>query len=257
MAVKRICSDIDGTLIPYGKDYLSDEILERIPLLEEKGILFCPSSGRQYSSLARLFHKVKDRCVFICENGSVIFRNDACIYEKPRPRKLARDIAFDFYNRCDEEGEVLLSGQNRGYLMERGLGRLDRRRHIGNLHKVIHDFDEIKEDITKVSLYLPKGVGPYKDRFLEKWKEANCDVAGLYWIDTTLANKGSGVKALCNRFRIDPKDVVAFGDNYNDVSRLDFVGHPFIRADSVDELKDRYPNHASSPEEVIRRILAE
>ena len=51
MSIRLICSDIDGTLLQYGKKELEDEIFEQIRELHRRGILFCPASGRQYTSL--------------------------------------------------------------------------------------------------------------------------------------------------------------------------------------------------------------
>ena len=71
MSIKLICSDIDGTLLQYGKKELESEIFEQIRELHRRGILFCPASGRQYTSLCKLFAPVADCCVFLCENGGV------------------------------------------------------------------------------------------------------------------------------------------------------------------------------------------
>ena len=60
MAVKMICSDLDGTLLPYGQSAISQEICEEIRELARHGILFCPASGRQYTSLRKLFAPVAD-----------------------------------------------------------------------------------------------------------------------------------------------------------------------------------------------------
>ena len=62
MSIKLICSDIDGTLLQYGKKELEDEIFEQIRELHRHGILFCPASGRQYTSLRKLFAPVADCC---------------------------------------------------------------------------------------------------------------------------------------------------------------------------------------------------
>ena len=178
--IKLICSDIDGTLLQYGKKTLEAEILSQIKALSARGILFCPASGRQYTSLRKLFEPVADCCVFLCENG----------------RALAEEIAWDMWNRCDGQGEVMLSGQCCGYLMSRGLGMADRVKFIGNKYKFIHNPAEIPEDIVKVSVYLHEGVEKYVDRFVPRWQQANAAVAGPYWNDTTLANKGTGVALL-------------------------------------------------------------
>ena len=228
MAIKMICSDIDGTLLQYGRKKLEGEIFDQIRALHARGILFCPASGRQYTSLRLLFAPVADCCVFLCENGGVLFKDEHCIAENPMPRALAEEIAHDLWDRSDGQGEVMLSGQNCAYLMERGLGMLDRIQFIGNRYKVISDPSESPEEIGKGSGYLHEGVEKYADRFVPRWQQANCAVAGPYWIDTTTANKGVGVESLCRVLGFAHDEVMAFGDNYNDVAMLDLVGTPYI-----------------------------
>ena len=42
MSIKLICSDIDGTLLQYGKKELEDEIFEQIRELHRRGISVLP-----------------------------------------------------------------------------------------------------------------------------------------------------------------------------------------------------------------------
>ena len=255
MAVKMVCSDIDGTLLQYGKLKLEGEIFDQIRELHRRGIVFCPASGRQYTSLRRLFEPVAEDCAFLCENGGVVYKDGKCAAETPMPRALAEEIARDMWDRSDGEGEVMLSGQCCAYLMERGKGMLHRIQDIGNIYKVIRDPAEVPEEIVKVSVYLHEGVEKYVDRFVPRWAEANAAVAGPYWIDTTLANKGTGVRQLCGLLGIDPGEVLAFGDNYNDTAMLDLVGMPYIMDSAAAPLRQRYPRHTPRPEDVLRRFL--
>ena len=209
----------------------------------------------QYTSLRLLFAPVADCCVFLCENGGVLFKDEHCIAENPMPRALAEEIAHDLWDRSDGQGEVMLSGQNCAYLMERGLGMLDRIQFIGNRYKVVSDPSEIPEEIVKVSVYLHEGVEKYTDRFVPRWQQANCAVAGPYWIDTTTANKGVGVESLCRVLGFAHDEVMAFGDNYNDVAMLDLVGTPYIMDGAAAPLRARYPLHTPRPEDVLREFL--
>ena len=174
MSIKLICSDIDGTLLQYGKKELESEIFEQIRELHRRDILFCPASGQQYTSLRKLFAPVADFCVFLCENGGVIYKDEQCIAKNPMPRALAEEIANDLWTRSDGQGEVMLSGQNTAYLMERGLGMIKRIQFIGNNYQIIHAPSEVPEEITKVSVYLHEGVESYTERLVPRWKEANC-----------------------------------------------------------------------------------
>ena len=256
MEIKMICSDLDGTLLQYDRTELEPEVYELIAALADRGILFCPASGRQYTSLRAMFAPVADRCAFLCENGGVLYKGGACIGKTPMPRALAEEIARDMWTRSEGQGEVMLSGQNCAYLMERGLGMLDHILEIGNRYQIIHDPSEVPEDIVKVSVYLHEGVGDYVERFVPRWQQANCAVAGPYWIDTTLANKGTGVRALCGALGIEPAQVMAFGDNYNDTAMLDLVGLPYIMDSAAAPLRARYPRHTPRPEQVLRALLA-
>ena len=253
--IKMVCSDLDGTLLQYGKKLIEGEIFDEIRALHDRGILFCPASGRQYTSLRKLFAPVADDCIYLCENGAVVYRGGKVIAKTPMPRALAEEIAWDFWNNTEDLGEVMLSGQNTAYLMERGLGMLKRIQFIGNNYQIIHDPSEVPEEITKVSVYLHEGVESYTERFVPRWKEANCAVAGPYWIDTTFANKGIGVRSICKTLDIALADVMAFGDNYNDVSMLDIVGVPYIMDGAAAPLREKYPNHTPRPEDVLREFL--
>ena len=55
MAIKMICSDIDGTLLQYGRKKLEGEIFDQLRALHDRGILFCFVFCRQYTSLRLLF----------------------------------------------------------------------------------------------------------------------------------------------------------------------------------------------------------
>ena len=87
MGIRLVCSDLDGTLLQYGKKELEGEIFDQIRALHDRGILFCPASGRQYTSLRKLFAPVADCCIFLCENGGVIYKDEQCIAKNPMPQK--------------------------------------------------------------------------------------------------------------------------------------------------------------------------
>ena len=80
-------------------------------------------------------------------------------------------------------------------------------------------------------------------------------MAGPYWIDTTSANKGIGVQSLCRVLGIAPAEVMAFGDNYNDITMLDAVGTHYIMDSAAAPLRARYPLHTPRPEDVLREFL--
>lgn len=56
---------------------------------------------------------------------------------------------------------------------------------------------------------------------------------------------------------IDPAQVMAFGDNYNDETMLDVVGVPYIMDNAAAPLRAKYQNHTPRPEDVLAQLLAQ
>lgn len=46
--IRLIASDIDGTLLRAGATNITPVLFDQIHRLRERGVLFCPASGRQY-----------------------------------------------------------------------------------------------------------------------------------------------------------------------------------------------------------------
>lgn len=255
--VKLICSDLDGTLLRDGRWEPLPEVYELIRALAAHGVRFCPASGRQFVSIRKLFAPVAEDCFYLSENGNVICDHTGkVLHRTPMDRALAERIAEDFWNGCDGEGELMFAGVRTSYLMGRGLGIGEEMERYGYEMAFVESPKEVPEDILKVSLFLPGGAEKWAGRFVPRWKEANAAVAGEKWIDTTGGNKGTGVLALCRILDIDPAQVMAFGDNYNDAPMLDVVGMPYIMQTAAAPLRAKYPN-APCPEQVLRALLEE
>lgn len=260
--IQLIVSDIDGTLIPYGCHDLPRTLFPLVAALGEKGVLFAPASGRQYQSLKRLFAPVIDRVCVLCENGAVIFGPERdgtapVLSKSVMPRAdaeaLSRDIAA-----CPGLG-VLISGENTSYIcggVREELAR-DLRDRLGNNVVEVEGPGEVPEEIVKVSAFCPDGTDLPAQRLAPRWgRPYNMAVAGPDWLDFTLANKGTGLRGLCAALGIGLEDVMAFGDNWNDVPMLELAGYPYLMDTAHPGLKRRFPRQCSSVEEVLEELLA-
>lgn len=255
--VKMICSDLDGTILTYDQTELSDRLIAQIRELKKMGIWFVPTSGRSIPSMQKLFAPVLDCCYFIGSNGAVVFDSKGEVLGKTLiPKEKAMEIAHDFLDRTNDRGEVNISGPRCSHLLPKGLGMVERIQFIGNQYEIHEKPEDVEDEIVKVAVYLPDGAQNYIDQFEEKWKDYNASISGPYWIDATLADKGKGVRMMAELLQVDLKDIVAFGDNFNDVQMLDTVGMPYIMSTAAPELLDRYEKHTASVEDTIEEILS-
>ena len=107
----------------------------------------------------------------------------------------------------------------------------------------------------KVSAYCRRGAAEAEPVLAPRWRRIwRVAVAGEKWLDFTAADKGKGVRALCRALGIGPEQVLAVGDNYNDVPMLELAGEPWIMEGANPELLRRFPRHCARVEGVLEQI---
>lgn len=255
--IRLIASDIDGTLLPENQTEISPAVFAEIHRLRNKGILFCPASGRQYSSLRRLFAPVADELIYLCENGAVVFgpgNPGPVLCKTPMPQARALELCADILS--SPGCEVLISGVNTSYLCPKQPDIVDHIRYfIGNNTVLLSTPEEIQEEIIKVSAYCRQGAAEAEPLFAPKWgTEFRCAVAGEKWLDFTLADKGTGLAQLCSALGISLEETAAFGDNYNDLPMLRLVGSPYLMETAAPQLQKQVSQHCRRVEDILRTL---
>lgn len=259
--IKLIVSDIDGTLIPYGQTSFSPRLMPLIGRLLDKGILFCPASGRQLHSLQRLFEPLSNRLPMLCENGAAVFGPGEQEQTRPvlgrvsLPRQDAMAMARDILKipQCC----LFLSGINTGYAVDSGFSQAVRA-YTGNNTLVVPDPEDIQEEIIKVSAYALEDKEAVYARLAAKWADRYGLVySGGGWVDISLTDKGEGLKALCKAYGLALEQTAVFGDNYNDLHMLTLAGRAYLMEGAAPALKAIIPNHCADVCDVLEKILAE
>lgn len=257
--VKLIVSDIDGTLIPYGKTSFSPRLMPLIEKLLDKGILFCPASGRQLHSLQQLFEPLSSRLPMLCENGAAVFGPGEQEETRPvlgrvtLPRQDAMAMAREILKipQCC----LFLSGTNTGYAVDAGFSQVVRA-YTGNNTLVVTDPEDIQEEIIKVSAYALEDKEAVYARLASGWSDRYSIVySGGGWVDISLTDKGKGLLALCEAYGFDLGQTIAFGDNYNDLPMLQKAGKAYLMEGADPALKALIPNHCEDVCDVLEEIL--
>lgn len=255
--IKLIASDIDGTLLQDGETEISPRFFREASRLMDRGVALCAASGRQYKSLRSLFAPLADRMYFLCENGAVVYGPGEApqllsktVIDRTLSLELCRDI-LDIPT-C----ELLISGANMSYLCPKSEEYLNHIRYfVGNNVTVLDSPQDMPEDFVKISAFYLPGAEAVEKRLAPKWAgRLGAAIAGKCWLDFTLADKATGIRALCRSLGIEAEDVMAFGDNYNDAPMLDAVGHPYLMCSAAPALKARYPVQCRRPEDVMETV---
>lgn len=257
--IRLIASDMDGTLLQEYGAKCSDELFELICRLEEKGVYFVPASGRQYPNLQRLFGPVDDKVIYLCENGALVMHLNQALTKHYFDDGLALELCHAVYEQ--PECEVLISGERTSYLIPKKPSFVTYiRDEVGNDVTIIDKPERISEPILKVSFYTARQYRDGATEALEKQFSGKCQImtSGNEWVDFAPfgTNKGMALAALGEKLGIAPEEMAAFGDNENDRSMLELVGHPYIMENCNPSIRNIPGMRCRRVETELRNILA-
>lgn len=255
--IRLIACDLDGTLLLNGAQKLQPETCSLIKrLMEEKGILFCAASGRQYANLRRLFAPIRDEIAYVCENGCLSYYRGVRIHKERMERALGQDLLRAIME--TDGAEALLTGEEVHYLQPKDMSYYYHMRDVvRNDVVIVPDILDTAEDYMKVSLYEKGGlhdVSLWQERFGYR-----CTVVtgGGEWLDMMPVgvNKATGLLKLLDYLNIPPAECMAIGDNDNDREMLELVGYPAAVNSAKPEIRAIAKTETDTVEHLFERML--
>lgn len=235
--IQLILCDLDGTLLHEDKGC----DLQIIHLSKSKNIPFTFVSGRTNKLLKNLTSLYGLELPYITNNGANIFWKDKCIYEVCIELlevkiilKILRKYGISFLAYANEK--VFCEGSE--------LRLLKFKKRIEEKCRIIYDFQD--EELEKENIYKIVIVQTENNIFDYACEEINQNCVNsscvqsedyVYTINHIKASKGEAVKWLLRLLKVDKKKVVAFGDNYNDISMFKQVGIGVAMGNSVELVK--------------------
>ncbi|MBQ7706527.1 MAG: HAD family hydrolase [Lachnospiraceae bacterium] len=237
MDIKLIALDMDGTLLDSKKNLPPDFISW---VRSHPEIMTVIASGRQYYTLENDLSMLKNELTFIAENGGLVIKNDEIIY--------CDEMKIEDVRRClDIIGKYpdmtpVLCGAKSAYIpahMEYGYSQAKPYYVRPDAVEDIYDAAE-KDIIMKIAVNIKDFKAEQYMKFFDNLSEGLKPVlSGDSWIDLANAsvNKGEAVKAILNRYGIDRKNAMSFGDYLNDYELIQSCeesycmenGHPALK----------------------------
>lgn len=236
--IKLIVTDVDDTLVPESCMELNPEYFEVIKKLQDKGVLFVAASGRQKTSIKKVFASIKDEIAYLADNGTDIVTRDfakSMKFEDGDFAKLAKDLealgnGFTYmpskpdWNYVDENEEDFYQ-----LIVSYGC-QVEKVKNLSAL-----------PDISKVSLYHPDGIPKeIEEKMKALWSDRmDVCIAGRVYLDFTKkgCNKGKGLEVLQEHYNILPEETVAFGNADNDIPMIQRAKYGYAVGNASENLK--------------------
>lgn len=254
---------MDGTLLDDTKS-LSHNFWEIEEKLADKGIIFSIASGRQFYNLIEKFDKIKDRLLFLAENGTYVYYKGKELHVNPLD-KVSAD-KFIGIGRSIEGVNLILCGKESAYVESPDSKFLSEARHFYKRIKIVNDLTEVEDDILKVTVCDFKGAENNAYHYFKEYeKDYKVAVAGKIWLDMThlTANKGSAIKRIQEELGISFDETMVFGDFLNDLEMMQSAKHSYAMKNAHPEIikasafVTRYDNNNNGVMETISRVCLE
>ena len=239
--IKIIFCDMDGTLLT-SENKLPDGFDDTIKFLKSRGVIFAPSSGRQYFSLVKTFADYKDEFLFLGDNGTFSVYKGEEIFSNPLDLPTVNKI-LEVTEPLKKNILRVWSGKKNAYtLKEQNIALYNQElEKYYTQNKVVENWTEIDDTPIKMSFFditgqAEKNIYPHFKQFYDSLQVV---LASAYWVDITAPNvsKGSAVKKVQQIWNIKPEECAAFGDFMNDYDMLKSVEYSFAMANAYPEIK--------------------
>ncbi|MCR6545360.1 Cof-type HAD-IIB family hydrolase [Dehalobacterium formicoaceticum] len=240
MTIKLIASDLDGTLLDEHGG-ISERTKEAIRRAEKKGVLFTFATGRMYRSALPFAQELNLDLPLITYEGALIKTSHT--QEVIRHRPLPVDLAKEIITIGDQEHlSVNVYVDDEIYVHRETEAVQDYSRMVRVPYtKVDHLQSFLEQPPTKV-IYIGE-----EERLLRLWGELKEQFGDQAYITKSTphflefthpqATKGNGIQVLSQILNIKQEEIMAFGDNFNDLSLLSSAGLAVAMENGREELK--------------------
>ncbi|KAB8139359.1 HAD family phosphatase [Gracilibacillus oryzae] len=260
--MKLIATDLDGTLLNQNHE-ISEENKKALQLAKESGVEVVVATGRSYSAAKFPLMNAGLDFPIICLNGAKIYdKDDQLIRSAPLDKQTCRKIQqvcqqnnmyFEvFTNKAtySESREKFLEvmidimesaypGSSREDLKVQAANRFQQERI-----ETIHDFDALfdREDIEVYKILAFSLLDNTLDQVkstLENEQYLTITSSGLSNLEFNHpdAQKGIAVKTFAKKYDIKMENVMAIGDNFNDVSMIEAAGFGVAMGNANEKIK--------------------
>ncbi|MGO1948000.1 MAG: HAD family hydrolase [Mycobacteriaceae bacterium] len=260
--------DMDGTLLD-GSGCVPEGFWELLPVMQDRGTVVVPASGRQYATLRSMFAEHGIR-TYLAENGTVVMHDGEVVSTSPIAHDTVRDIIGAARTVADSDVRlgVVVCAPEVGYVESTDAEFLDEASKYYHSMAQVEDLDAVlvqqNPDVVKVAVFAygsaeaaapllftgQSAAAPQVDG------ETAVVISGVNWIDimNPAANKGAALRELQSELGVPRERTAVFGDYLNDLEMIREGDYSFAMANAHPGITEaaNYTAPANTDDGVVR-----
>lgn len=234
---RLIATDLDGTLLGLDKRPTAS-VVDALRRASGQGVHIAIASGRMTCTQKDLAEEMGLDCSMISYNGSVVVQEDGTTVETDMDVEVMRDII----GYCYEHGyyvqtyhdDVIFTDHDSPMLRSDMDSRLAEIR-FGDLLEI-----DLKPAPKVVIVVDPSETSWIIGDIRRMHPSLSVTQSSPYVVEIMAhgVDKSLGLRTVCEHLGIDREEVIAFGDNKNDIPMIQWAGLGVAVSNAVGELKD-------------------
>jgi 5-amino-6-(5-phospho-D-ribitylamino)uracil phosphatase len=229
MEKKLIAIDLDGTTLN-SQGQVSEKTIKILNQIVKLGHIVTIVSGRPPRLIHDIYHKIGLDTPLISFNGSLGF-NPVKNWEKSYEYNINKNIVFDILDHQNDIGVNLMAAEGKTSFF----ANKESNTTIGFFPTKLSQEEIItKDNLTEDPICLTLQINPSKMKsfteYITKNYSDNLKISpwggkdSIVELATKDISKKTGLEVLTQYYNIHPKNTIAFGDEFNDETMIDFAG---------------------------------
>ena len=251
--IRLLAIDIDGTLLD-SNGSVPQANIDAIARAADAGVEIALATGRRYEFARPIFDRLPGALTLILNNGAIVeTREGTTLVRHPLPREIARELLARVPY-CRDGAAVTFDRPGAQVVFEAiDWDHPRHRRFFAANREYLGESNPLENCLTEdpVQLMFSGGCDDMRAVFAELQEPARaglCSVTlteyrhrdfSLVDILRAGVSKGSALRDWAGRRGFTAGDVMAIGDNHNDVEMLEFAGTAVVMGNACAELKER------------------
>lgn len=241
--IKLIAMDIDNTITSY-KNHIPKKNILAIRKAYKQGIKIVLASGRPENSILDVAHRlgIENNCYVISFNGSRIrdLSSNRVLFNVNLPKKQFCELLQlakqeNIFAHTYKDNTIVTEKNNFYSRFEAKLIKFEIK-EVENLVEEINENDILKVLLLESPKKLRKAATHIIPQIQHKMS-ASFSAPFLLDISASGADKGTSLKNLAEYLGINRDDIIAFGDNFNDKTMIEYAGTGVVMGNACSEMK--------------------